>query len=293
MPELREFLPDLGQRPLIMGIVNVTPDSFSGDGVVDAAQAVTQARQMVMDGADILDIGGESTRPGATPVSADEELSRILPVITALRAQGITTPISVDTFKASVADAALQAGANIINDVSGGTHDLAMLPLVAARQCPIILMHNRSAANMVNYDQTVGGEYTAADYQDIVQDVGRDLTQLATAALAAGVVPANIILDPGLGFGKSVTQNLRLIAAVRELKALGYPVLLGPSRKSFIGRVLDVPPDERLEGTAACIAIAAWQGADILRVHDVKAMTRVTRMVTSIQANNGLPNFGS
>jgi dihydropteroate synthase len=266
-----------------MGIVNVTPDSFSGDGVPDTATALQQAQQMLADGADILDIGGESTRPGAAPVNANDEINRIVPVITGLRAQGVMAPLSIDTMKATVAAAALQAGATIINDVTGGTYNPAILSLVAAQQVPIILMHNRSAANRVNFDQIIGSEYAAADYQDIVADVCRELGQLAAAAQAAGVATGQIILDPGIGFGKSVEQNLRLITAVPQLKALGYPVLLGPSRKSFIGRVLDLPPDERLEGTAACVAIGAYCGADIIRVHNVKAMARVVRMAAAIK----------
>lgn len=279
-------IPECGQRPLIMGIVNVTPDSFSGDGVITTNAAIAQGVQMVSDGADLLDIGGESTRPGATPVDVVAEIQRVVPVVAGLRQAGIKVPISLDTMKAAVAATGLDAGATIINDVTGGVFDPAILRVAAERKVPIVLMHNRSESQLVLQHEKIGGEYAAADYQDIVQDVGNDLLQLAARAVAAGVAKDQIILDPGIGFGKSVEQNLQLIAATGTLKQLGYPLLLGMSRKSFIGRVLNLSPEDRLEGTAACVALAAYLGADILRVHDVKAMARVAKMAGAVSTNN-------
>jgi dihydropteroate synthase len=278
-------------RPLMMGIVNVTPDSFSGDGVMDGGdfvqRAVAQAEQMLRDGADILDIGGESSRPGAAPISAAEEIRRTVPVIEGIRAGNKDVPISIDTIKAEVAEAALKAGANIVNDISALAGDVAMAPLVAKHQCPVILMHNRSRSDATQHDTRIGGEFRGAAYDNIIDDVKRDLSASVALAEKAGIARDKIILDPGIGFGKSLTQNMALIRDVGRIKELGFPVLLGPSRKSFIGKALDLTVDERLEGTAACIALGAFLGADILRVHDVKFMARVAKMASAIERSGG------
>lgn len=288
------MLPGTAKRPLIMGILNMTPDSFSGDGLLagrdysapataadrDILRAVAQAAQMVEEGADILDVGGESSRPGSTPVSVEEEIRRTVPVIAAIREKFAHIPIAVDTVKAAVAQAALNAGATIINDISA-LGDPPMAPLVVAHQCPVILMDNRSNPEAVTQDAKIGGEYKAAENADIVEEVKRNLLARAAAAQAAGIARDKIILDPGLGFGKTVEQNLALIRHLDRLKALGYPVLVGPSRKSFIGRVLDMPVEGRLEGTAALVAASVLNGADIIRVHDVPFMARVAKMAAA------------
>lgn len=274
-----------GTRTYVMGIVNATPDSFSGDGLWATAEglelAVAQARQMVADGADILDIGGESTRPGSTPVSAEEELARVVPMIRAIRT-AVSVPISVDTYRASVAAAALDAGADWVNDVWGLRMDPDMAALVAARRCPVVIMHNRSKPKDVVQEERLGGRFIGVDYDDLIDDISNELLDSVTLAFEAGVRPEQIILDPGVGFGKTVRQNLGLIDQLDEFKALGYPLLLGPSRKSFIGYTLDLPPEERMEGTAAAVAIGIDRGADIVRVHDVRAIARVARMTDAI-----------
>lgn len=277
---------DWGSRTYVMGILNVTPDSFSGDGLrvdVEGAlnRALAQARDFVDAGADILDVGGESTRPGATPLSADEEKGRVLPVVEALAVEFPGLTISIDTFKADVAAAALDAGAHIVNDVWGLRADPAMGSMVAERGAPVILMHNRSRPNDVIVDR-LGGSYLGACYGDLLEDVAREMEALAAGALAAGISQDQIILDPGIGFGKTVRQNMALINHMDRFKALGYPILSGPSRKSFIGRVLDLPPDQRLEGTAATIALSIARGADIVRVHDTREMVRVARMMDAM-----------
>jgi dihydropteroate synthase len=272
------------KSPRIMGILNITPDSFSGDGLLQKkdyiAAAVDSAARMIEEGADILDIGGESSRPGAERVSAEEEIRRVVPVIEAICKKFPAIPIAVDTTKAAVAEAALKAGATIINDISAlGDKDTA--PLAAKTGAFVVLMDNRGDAANIAMDQKIGGEYRGMDNGDIIGDVTRHLTARAAFAEKSGIARDKIILDPGLGFGKTVEQNLALIREVGQLKALGYPVLLGPSRKSFIGRALDLPVEERLEGTAALIAIGAFLGADILRVHDVKFMARVVKMAVA------------
>ena len=277
---------DWGSRTYVMGILNVTPDSFSGDGLrVDARgaldRAMAQAREFVDAGADILDVGGESTRPGSTPLGAEEELARVLPVIEALAAEFPDLPISIDTFKSEVAAAALDAGAHIVNDVWGLRADPGMGRMAAERGAPVILMHNRSRPNDVIVDQ-LGGSYLGASYDDLLADVAREMEALAEGALAAGVARDQIVLDPGIGFGKTIQQNMALINHMDRFKALGYPILSGPSRKSFIGRVLDLPPDQRVEGTAATIALSIVRGADIVRVHDTRAMVRVARMTDAM-----------
>lgn len=262
-----------------MGIINVTPDSFSGDGLLgeDAvAAAVAQAVQFAAEGADILDIGGESTRPGSRPVTNDVELARVLPVVRAVR-EAVELPISVDTYRATVAEAALAAGANWVNDVWGLRMDERMAAVVAEVGCPVVIMHNRSRPKDVDQEQRLGGRYVGVVYDDLMGDIARGLGESITIAHAAGVRDEQIIIDPGIGFGKTVEQNFELLDRLDELKALGYPILIGTSRKSFVGYALDLPPDERLEGTAASVAIGIDRGADIVRVHDVAAMVRVAR----------------
>jgi dihydropteroate synthase len=275
------MIKDLGRRPLIMGIINVTPDSFSGDGLMNDKAAADRAACMIGEGADILDIGGESSRPGASPVSAEEEIRRAVPVIAAIRKQFEGVPMAIDTVKATVAEAALDTGATIVNDISA-LADPAMAKLVAAHEAYIVLMHNRAGA--AKHEARIGGEFEAPDYDgDIIDDVARDLAARIETARAAGIAPDKIIVDPGLGFGKTVEQNLALIGRLDELKEmLGASVLLGPSRKSFIGRILDAPVEDRLAGTAACVAVAVMRGADILRVHDVKEMAQVIQMIRAI-----------
>lgn len=271
-----------GARTYVMAILNVTPDSFSGDGLDgDVEAAMAAAAAAVTAGADILDVGGESTRPGAAPVSAAEEIARVVPVIAALRAM-FDTPISVDTYKAQVARAALDAGADLVNDVWALRLDPALGPLVAARGVPVVLMHNRSDPRRAIKTSTVGDHYTGVEYQDLTADVCRELMERVRAARAVGIRDENVILDPGLGFGKTIEQNLALLDATDHIVGLGYPVLVGPSRKSFVGAALDAPPADRLEGTAAAVAIAIERGADIVRVHDVAAMVKVARMTDAI-----------
>lgn len=274
-----------GERTYVMGIINVTPDSFSGDGLLSAeetvARAVAQAQQFEADGADILDIGGESTRPGSVPISADEELARILPVITAVRT-ATDLPISVDTYRAAVAQAALSAGADWVNDVWGLRMDEQMAQVVAEAGCPVIIMHNRSKPKDVAQTERLGGHYQGVEYDDLITDIKNELQTSIDLALAAGVQPEKIIIDPGVGFGKTVSQNLQIVNKLDQFKELGFPILLGTSRKSFIGYTLDLPPEDRLEGTAVTVAIGIDRGADIVRVHDVKAMVRVAHMTDSI-----------
>lgn len=274
-----------GTRTIIMGILNITPDSFSGDGLLREedvlAAAVAQAQQFVADGADILDIGAESTRPGSTPITAAEELGRVIPIVKAVR-QAVAVPISIDTYRAEVARAALDAGADWVNDVWGLRMDDHMAKLVAERGCPVVIMHNRSKPKDAIQEARLGGRYIGIHYNDLFIDITHELKESIALAHAAGVKDEQIILDPGIGFGKTVPQNLQLLNGIHQFKSLGYPLLIGASRKSFIGYTLDLPPDERVEGTAATVAIAIARGADIVRVHDVKAMARVARMTDAI-----------
>lgn len=274
-----------GKRTYVMGILNVTPDSFSGDGVLqrdnEIAAAVAQAQQFAADGADIIDIGGESTRPGSTPVTEAEELARVIPVIEAVR-QAVTLPISVDTYRASVAEAALAVGANWINDVWGLRMDLRLAQVAAQANCSVVLMHNRSKPKDVAQEERLGGRYVGVAYDDLIADIKRELGECIALARQAGVKEEHIILDPGVGFGKTVAQNLQLVNQLDQFKTMGYPILLGTSRKSFIGYTLDLPPEERLEGTAATVAIGIARGADIVRVHDVKPIVRLAKMTDAI-----------
>jgi dihydropteroate synthase len=274
-----------GQRTFVMGILNVTPDSFSGDGLLHGdpvSAALEQARRFVAAGADILDVGGESTRPGAQIVSAAEEQARVVPVIQALAAAHLDTLISVDTYKASVAEAALQAGAHWVNDVWGFKADPHLARAAARFGAPVVLMHNRSRPGTPELRQALGGRYVGSVYADLLAEVCRELMESVALARAAGIPDERIILDPGIGFGKTVEQNLALLNRLDEIRALGFPVLLGPSRKSFIGYTLNLPPEQRVEGTAAAVAVGIVRGADIIRVHDVEPMLRVARMTDAI-----------
>ncbi len=263
-----------GEPPLVMGILNATPDSFSGDGVAfDVAALLSRAREHVADGAAVLDVGGESTRPGAEPVGEDEELARVLPVLRAL-AGHVDAILSIDTMKPSVADAALAAGATIVNDVSG-LRDAGLAAVAARHGAWLVLTHNGHTVRERGEPET----------DDPVEDVVRELWRLAEIATRAGVDRARLIADPGLGFGKPAEASLALIARTAELheRLRPMPLLVGPSRKSFIGRALDLPVDERLEGTLACVAVAAFAGAELIRVHDVRPAQRVIRMVRALR----------
>jgi dihydropteroate synthase len=236
-------------------------------------------------GADILDVGGESTRPGSQPVNADEEIERVLPVIEVIAKEFPDTLISIDTYKAKVAEAAFQAGAHILNDVWGLRADPELANVAAQHKVPVILMHNRSNPASVEIRQQLGNAYIGSTYENLIEDVKRELLVSVELAVNAGIEESRIILDPGIGFGKTRESNLELINRLDEIRSLGYPVLLGPSRKSFIGFTLDLPPDQRLEGTAATIAIGIARGADIIRVHDVKEMARIAKMTDAIVRN--------
>ena len=260
-------------RTLVMGVLNVTPDSFSDGGRwFEPQAAIDHALEMVADGADLLDVGGESTRPGAVPVAEAEELRRVLPVIEAV-AGWAEVPISIDTRKASVARRAVEAGASIVNDTGGEEADPAMPEVAAETGAGIVFMHSRGTPATMR---------SLTDYEDIVTDVARFLRRAAERLIAAGVSRDSIVLDPGFGFAKTPEQNLELLDRLDEIVALGYPVLAGTSRKSFIGAVLDLPEDRRIDGTAATVAWALARGAHIVRVHDVQPMARVVRMCQAI-----------
>ena len=276
---------DWGRRTYVMGILNATPDSFSGDGLAREGDlisaAVAQAQSFVEAGVDIIDIGGESTRPGSEPVTAEAELARVLPVVGAVR-QAVGVPISIDTYRANVAKAALAAGAEWVNDVWGLHMDPEMAGAVAEAGCPVVIMHNRSKPKSVAQEERLGGRYIGIEYDDLIGDIKRELQESIELALAAGVQARQIIIDPGIGFGKTVSQNLQLLDEINLFRDMGYPILVGSSRKSFIGYTLDLPPEERMEGTAATVAIAIDRGADIVRVHDVKEMIRIVKMTDAI-----------
>lgn len=254
---------DWGSRTYVMGIVNVTPDSFSGDGLGDdRAGAVAQGMRMVKEGADFLDVGGESTRPGHEPITTAQEISRTESAVRELaRVSGI--PVSIDTYKLEVAEAGVAAGATILNDIWGLTRSPALAELAAKHDCALVLMHNQD-----------GTEYAG----DIMVEIRRFLQESCRLAVAAGVPPERVLIDPGIGFGKTADQNWVVMRRLRELKELGFPILIGTSRKSFIGKLLDLPVTQRAEGTAATITAAVLRGADVVRVHDVEAMTRVVRV---------------
>ena len=271
-----------GDRTFVMGILNVTPDSFSGDGLLAGADpaadpgaaavadpvaaAVDHARRMVADGADLLDVGGESTRPGHAAVDADEEASRVAPVVAAVRAALPDVPVSIDTTKPDVAAAAIDAGATLINDVWGVRDDPALLDLAARRGVPIVLMHNRAEAR----------------YDDVVEEVVADLRRAIERAVGAGIPFEAILVDPGFGFGKTADHNVAVLRGLSALRALNRPILLGTSRKSTIGRILDLPPDQRVEGTVATTVLGIAAGADLVRVHDVRENARAARVADAI-----------
>jgi dihydropteroate synthase len=259
-----------GERTFIMGIVNVTPDSFSGDGLLrtrdPVAAAVAQARSMVDEGADILDVGGESTRPGHDEVATDEELGRVVPVIAAIRRALPEIPISVDTTKPAVAEAALAAGADLVNDIWGVAADDSLARVAATHGAPLVLMHNRAEPR----------------YDDLVAEVIADLAVAIERAVRAGVERERLIVDPGFGFGKTPEQNVTVLARIAELRVLGRPILLGTSRKSTLGLILDLPADQRVEATLATTALGIANGVDMVRVHDVEANVRAARIADAI-----------
>lgn len=275
-----------GGRTFIMGILNITPDSFSGDGLLNTDDLLQAARRQALEfvsaGADILDIGGESTRPGAQPVSIDEEMSRVLPVIEMLTSLELDIILSVDTYKSEVAEAALQSGAHWINDVWGLRADPRMAEVAARFKAGLILMHNRSKPSNAQLQERLGGRYVGMEYDNLIEDIRRELMESVRIAHQGGVADDQIILDPGIGFGKTVEQNLEIMRRLDEFKQLGFPLLLGVSRKSFIGYTLNLPPDQRLEGTLAACVIGIQRGADILRVHDVQPIVRAARMADAI-----------
>ncbi|EOP77055.1 dihydropteroate synthase [Bacillus cereus VDM006] len=261
-----EYTLDLNKKTLIMGILNVTPDSFSDGGNYDEVNAaVSHAREMVSNGADIIDIGGESTRPGFAKVSVEEELGRVIPMIQAVSKE-VKVPISIDTYKAEVAKQAIEAGAHVINDVWGAKAEPKIAEVAAHYNVPIILMHNRDNAN----------------YRNLMADMIADLYESVKIAKGAGVPDENIVLDPGIGFAKTPEQNLEAMRNLEKLHVLGYPVLLATSRKSFIGHVLDLPVEERVEGTGASICLGIDKGCEMIRVHDVKEMARMAKMMDAM-----------
>jgi dihydropteroate synthase len=267
----REFV--WGSRTYVMGVLNVTPDSFSGDGLgLDLEAAVAQGRRFEEEGADILDVGGESTRPGFEPIPLEEELRRVVPVVRRLAAE-TSLPVSIDTYKPEVAEAAIAAGAHLLNDVWGFRHEGdgdRLARLAAARGLPAVVMHNQRGRQ----------------FHDVIGDLLDGFRESLRIAREAGVPEERLIIDPGFGFGWDAEQNLEMLRRLAELRVLGRPVLIGTSRKSTIGKVLDLPVEERLEGTAATVAIAIANGADIVRVHDVKAMVRVARMADAVVRGN-------
>lgn len=284
--QIGSFTFNWGSRTYVMGILNVTPDSFSGDGLISKGDAVDaaveQARDFLAAGADILDVGGESTRPGSAPVSADEEMERVIPIIRAIHENFPEAILSIDTYKAQVAEEAIKAGAHMINDVWGLRADDGLALVAAKYKTPVILMHNRSNPASVEVREKFGNAYVGAEYQDLLVDVKRELMKSVVIAQNAGIAESHIVLDPGVGFGKTREHNLELIDRLGEIREMGYPVLLGTSRKSFIGFTLDLPADQRVEGTAATVAVGIARGADIIRVHDVKEMARVAKMTDAI-----------
>lgn len=263
----------IGERTLVMGILNVTPDSFSGDGVAgDVERAVARGLRHVEEGADVIDVGGESTRPGAEPVGAAEEIRRVVPVLEALSA-ATSVPLSVDTRKAEVARAACRAGATIINDISGLRGDRALATVAAETGAGLVLMH------MLGTPQTMQND---PRYEDLVGEVCASLRSSLASAHEAGVRPEQTMVDPGFGFGKTAAHNLEILRRLREFRSLDRPILIGASRKSTIGKVLNLPVDDRLEGTAATVVVSIVNGADVIRVHDVRAMARVAKMTDAI-----------
>lgn len=277
--EIRGHRFEWGLRTYVMAIINVTPDSFSGDGVGDDQAKVAQLAKNAADaGADIIDVGAESTRPGAKPVSVEDELARLIPAIRTVRAV-TNLPVSADTYKSSVARAALAAGADVINDVWGLRGDSDMAAVVAESRCPLVLNHNRQAQPR---EGSIGGHYRGLDYGDLVHDVINDLSDRLEFATASGIDRNRIIIDPGIGFAKSPIQNLELLSRLTELRSLRRALLIGLSRKSFIGHALQDGTADRTSGTAAATALAIGSGVDIIRVHDVRAMVAAARVADAV-----------
>ena len=267
------------RRPSVTGILNVTPDSFSDGGLyLDAGAAAARAEQMVSEGADLIDIGGESTRPGSRGVPLEEELRRTIPVIRRL-AKVVRVPLSIDTSKAHVAERALDAGASLVNDVTALRGDPRMAAVVAQHRAAVILMHMAGSPRTMQ---------RRPRYHEVVTDVAAFLIQRARYAQAAGIDRSRILVDPGLGFGKTTAHNLTLMRGLSRFVALGFPVVIGPSRKSFIGNTLNAEVGERLAGTLACVASAWWQGVHVVRVHDVKASVQLLRMLEAIRGSHAL-----
>jgi dihydropteroate synthase len=273
----------IGKRTLVMGILNVTPDSFSDGGkYCDPEKAIRHGIRMVRDGADIIDIGGESTRPGARSITVAEELQRVIPVIESLR-QKISIPISIDTNKAKVAENAIRAGASIVNDITALKCDRRMPVVVAETGATVILMHMKGSPRTMQ---------NKPHYTDVIGEISVFLKERTAFAMKSGISKSKIIIDPGIGFGKRVEDNLKIIRDLGKFKKLGFPILVGPSRKSFIGAILGLPVDERLEGTLAAIALCAKNGADIVRVHDVNHAVRTVRLTDAITQKNIPINIG-
>jgi dihydropteroate synthase len=257
-----------GTRTYVMGIINTTPDSFSGDGLgTDVDRAVAQGLRMVREGADMLDVGGESTRPGHQPITIAEEIERTESAVARLASEA-NVPISIDSYKLEVASRAVAAGATVVNDIWGLVRSPELADLAAANHCALVLMHNQD-----------GTDYAG----DLMEEIKRFLRVSVDRAVEAGVPRERVLIDPGIGFGKTAEQNWVVMRRLPELRALGQPILVGTSRKSFIGKLLDLPPDERVEGTAATVTAAVLRGADVVRVHDVLEMTRVVRVADELR----------
>lgn len=270
---LGEYRLPLGRRTYVMGILNVTPDSFSDGGCyLDPGRAVERGLEMIAQGADLIDVGGESTRPGAAPVPEEEELARVLPVIRRL-AREARVPLSIDTYKARVAEEAVDAGARLINDISAARFDPNMARLAARTGLPLVVMHMKGDPRTMQ---------DAPWYQDVGQEVAQFFQERIDALTAVGLAREQLLLDPGLGFGKRQEDNLRLLAELGRFRSFGLPLLVGPSRKSFLGQILGSPPQDRLEGTLAAVVVAMAQGADLVRVHDVQAIDRARRVVDAL-----------
>jgi len=264
---------DFSEKTYVMGILNLTPDSFSDGGIyVEAEKAAERAKNLILQGADIIDVGGESTRPGTTPISEEEELQRVIEPLKSIR-KAINVPISIDTYKANVAKKAIQAGANIINDVWGCKADPNMASVAADYDVPIILMHNREKA----------------DYKDLIEDMKVDLQESIDICHRAGVRDERIILDPGIGFAKSYEDNIQVMRRLEEFTSLGYPVLLGTSRKSLIAKTLELPVDERVEGTGATVCLGIEKGCEMIRVHDVLEISRMAKMMDAMIGKGNFP----
>ncbi|MDP8230948.1 MAG: dihydropteroate synthase [Candidatus Gorgyraea atricola] len=275
------FQLELGSRTHIMGILNLTPDSFSGDGIHgDVGRAVEQAEKMIGEGADIIDVGGESTRPGAAAVSIEEEIKRVIPVVEKL-SRVVRVPISIDTRKSEVAHQALDKGASMINDITGLELDTSMADLAAQYNAKVIIMHIKGEPQTMQEEPV---------YSDLMTEITEKLADLIRNAEDKGVKKENIIIDPGIGFGKTFEHNLEILQSLSRFKSLGRPILVGPSRKSFIGNILGVEPRQRIFGTAAAAAIAIKNGADIVRVHDVREMKQVAMVVDSIVRSKEVVN---